>query len=537
MVPTAEAPTDHASGSSRGSSASAPPEGLADLLRRAARTRPDRPAVVEGDTVLTHAELLAHAEAFAQTLVGLGVRPGDVVTAQLPTWWETEVVLYGCALAAAVCNPVVPIYRRHEVGFVLAQASPRVLVVGGTVRGFDHLGMARSLAAEAVARGASAPAIVVVRPDGEVPPDVTVMGQPRPGDGDLELPPSATGDEVALLLWTSGSTADPKGVLHSHRTLIHEARQVGATCRLGPDDRVFMASPLTHVTGLVFGAVLPVDLAVTSVLLDRWDPERAVDLVEAHRCTFTVSATTFLLGMTRVHEDRATRSSLRVFVCGGAEVGPELVRRSVRAMGTRVVRCYGSTELPTFSIGDPFGDPDDAAETDGVPVPLSAWRTDPETGELLVTGAELFLGYLDDQLDADAFTEDRFFRTGDVVTIDDRGARVVGRTKDIIIRGGENLSAIEMEDHLAQHPDVLEVAVVAVPDAVLGGRACAYVVPAAGASPDLAALREFLVGRGLAIQKTPERLEVVTGLPRTASGKVQKFRLREAAAAVTTEHD
>ena len=163
-------------------------------------------------------------------------------------------------------------------------------------------------------------------------------------------------------------------------------------------------------------------------------------------------------------------------------------------------------------------------------MPLSSWRTDDETGELLVTGAELFLGYLDARLDADAFTDDGFFRTGDVVTIDDRGARVVGRTKDIIIRGGENLSAIEIEDHLAQHPDVLDVAVVAVPDEVLGERACAYVVPAAGAVPELDGLRDFLTGRGLAVQKTPERLELVEALPRTPSGKVQKFKLREAAA-------
>ncbi|GAB3667381.1 cyclohexanecarboxylate-CoA ligase [Nocardioides korecus] len=504
-------------------------EGLADLLLRAAAAHPDSPAVVEGGTTLTYRDLLDRAEVFAGTLVALGVRPGDRVTAQLPTWWETPVVLFGCALAGAVCNPVVPIYREHEVGFIVGQARPRVLVVPGTVRGHDHLAMARGVAAAAEAGGEEPPALVVVRPDGAVPEGVTDFAAPAP-PGRVVLPAPAGGDEVAVLLYTSGSTAEPKGVLHSHRTLLHEARQVAGVCRLGPEDRVFMASPLTHVTGLAFGAVLPVDLALTSVLLDRWEPARAVDLVEAHGCTFTVSATTFLLGLTREHEARGTTSSLRVFVCGGAEIGPELVRRSTRVLGARVVRCYGSTEMPTFSIGDPYGDPDDAAETDGAPVPLSSWRTHDETGELLVAGAELFLGYLDARLDADAFTEDGFFRTGDVVTIDDRGARVVGRTKDIIIRGGENLSAIEIEDHLAQHPDVLDVAVVAVPDEVLGERACAYVVPAAEAVPDLDGLRDFLTRRGLAVQKTPERLELVEALPRTPSGKVQKFKLREAAA-------
>jgi len=513
-------------------------DSLAGLLVRAASTHPDRTALVEGGVSLSFAELLEQATSFARTLVRLGVEPGTIVTVQLPTWWETEVVMYACQLAGAVYNPVVPIYREHELGFILRQARPGVLVVPGTYRGHDHLAMARSLCAALVQEGERPPQVVVVRPDtGADPLDrATAFGaveEPR------ALPEPGVGDAVAVLLWTSGSTADPKGVLHSHRTLIHEARQVAAIARLdsgppghpGPSgDPVFMASPLTHVTGLVFGSVLPVDLGVAAVLLDRWDPGVAVDLVAEHGCVFTVSATTFLLAMTRVHEERATTSSLRVFICGGAEIGPELVRRATRVMGTRVVRCYGSTELPTFSIGDPYADPEAAAETDGQPVPGATWRTDPESGELLVRGSELFLGYLDAALDAEAFDPDGYFRTGDVVRIDARGARVVGRTKDIIIRGGENLSAIEIEDHLQQHPDVLDVAVVAAPDELLGERACAFVVAVEGAVLDLAALRTFLVGRGLALQKAPERLELVAELPRTPSGKVQKFKLRAAVA-------
>jgi cyclohexanecarboxylate-CoA ligase len=225
-----------------------------------------------------------------------------------------------------------------------------------------------------------------------------------------------------------------------------------------------------------------------------------------------------------------------VFICGGAEIGPALIRRARRALGTRVVRTYGSTEFPTFSLGDPYGDEAIGADTDGLPVPLSSYRLDqsgwsasPATGELLVRGAELFLGYHDQTLNQDAFDEDGYFRTGDLVRFDDNGAcAVVGRKKDIIIRGGENLSAIEIEDLLLQHPAVRDVAVVAMPDPDLGERVCAFVVAATpGARLDSDEVRSFIVGSGLAVQKSPERVELLDELPRTASGKVQKYLLRE----------
>lgn len=512
-------------------------EDLGGLLRRAAADWPDRTAVVEGDRTLTFAELARAAEACARGLVRLGVGPGDIVTAQLPNWWETQVVTYGAALAGAVYNPVVAIYRAAELGFIVGQARPRVLVVPGSFRGSDFL----ATAAAATAGLTDPPVVVAVRaPASGLPDGVLTFSQLLDGAADGELPGPRDPDAVALLMYTSGSTADPKGVLHSARTLLHEVRQVAGITRLGPDDTVFMASPLTHITGLLFASLLPVDLGIPSVLQDRWDAAAAVELIERHRCTFTVSATTFLLGLTAAHEQRGEPSHLRVFVCGGAEIGPALVERARRALGARVVRTYGSTEFPTFSLGDPYGDPAAAAATDGRPVPLASWRIDEAGGgELLVKGAELFLGYLDPALDGDAFTPDGFFRTGDVVRMDDAsGCTVAGRIKDIIIRGGENLSAIEIEDHLQQHPQIEDVAVVAMPDPVLGERACAFVVARGDARPGVDELRRFLTGRGLAVQKSPERVELVAELPRTASGKVQKFRLRErVAAAVATGAD
>ena len=497
---------------------------LGNLLRRAAHNSPDQLALVKGPVALTFAELERRALGFARALAGLGVGMGDVVTAQLPHWWETQIVMFGTLLAGAAYNPVVPIYREHELEFIVAQARPRVLVSPGVHRGHDHLATAQAVAA----RQSDPPVVVAVRvADADLPQGAVSFSGMTTSEA-VPLPDPPDPNDVALLMYTSGSTADPKGALHSHRTLLHEARQVAQIARLGPADAVFMSSPLTHITGLLFAAVLPVDLAIPTVLQDRWDAPAAVDLIERHRCTFTVSATTFLLGLTKVYEQRGP-SSLRVFVCGGAEIGPALVERARQAMGTRVVRTYGSTEFPTFSLGDPYGEPAAATRTDGHPVPLAQWRVDEGHGdELLVKGAELFLGYLDPALNAEAFTADGFFRTGDVVRFDVHGdCTIVGRIKDIIIRGGENLSAIEIEDQLQQHPSIEDVAVVAMPDPVLGERACAFIVPVAGTAPSLAELRAFLTLRGLAVQKSPERVELVERLPRTASGKVQKFRLRE----------
>jgi cyclohexanecarboxylate-CoA ligase len=312
--------------------------------------------------------------------------------------------------------------------------------------------------------------------------------------------------------------------------LLAEARDVASWCRLGPADRVFMPSPLSHITGLSYGIVLPAEVGCGVVLQDRWEPGAAADLVEATGCTFTVSATPFLRGLAEAYAGRGP-SSLRVFVCGGADIPAELVRRAHHVMGTRVVRTYGSTELPTSSMADPFGDLDAAATGEGKAMGGNEMvlRDDGDSRpELLVRGPELFLGYLDPELNAAAFTGDGYFRTGDEARIDaDATLHITGRIKDIINRGGEKFSVAEVESRLLEHPAVRDVAVVSYPDPLLVERACAYVVPAPGCAPTLGELREHLVAAGLAVQKAPERLVLVAELPRTASGKVQRYLLRE----------
>jgi cyclohexanecarboxylate-CoA ligase len=301
-----------------------------------------------------------------------------------------------------------------------------------------------------------------------------------------------------------------------------------------------MPSPVGHITGVVCGILLPVRLGTTVVLLDVWDPGRALSLIAAHRCSYTVAATPFLHGIVH-HPDLAKTdvSALRVFMCGGADMPPELITSASAALDCMVTRAYGSTEYPS-ATGCNQDDPlDKRARTDGRAMRAVQVRVVDESGsdapagvvgDVFVRGPELFVGYLDTSLNDDAFTSNGWFRTGDIGRLDADGyLEITGRRKDIIIRGGENISVKEIEDHLFGHPKIGDVAVVAAPDPVLGERVCAVIVPAPGQTITLEEVTEWLRAAKFAKQKLPERLIVLDELPRTASGKVQKFKLRELA--------
>jgi cyclohexanecarboxylate-CoA ligase len=486
-----------------------------DALAAGARSHPGRAAVVDRGRTITYGELDERVARAAGMLGARGVQPGDVVSFQLPNWWEAAVVHHAAIRIGAISNPIVPIYREREVGFILRQARSRVLVIPDAFRRFDFRAMADRLR------------------DG-LPDlrDVLVAGTDAFDRALAEADPVApaagrAASDVALLLYTSGTEADPKGVLHSHETLVYECRSIIDLYGLSGEDRVFMPSPVTHITGVLYGLQMPFMLGTSVALLDVWDPARALEIIERERSTMTVAATPFLHGLTHAPELEARDvSSLRILACGGADIPPALIRRARERLGACATRVYGSTECPTVTGTPPDAPEDSHAETDGAPIAPSQLRL--VDGELQVRGPDLFLGYLDAALDEGAFTPDGWFRTGDLGTVDDAGRlTITGRAKDVIIRGGENLSAREIEDLLAEHPCVGEAAVVGFPDEVLGERVCAFVV-GDGSSPALEELVSFLRGRGVAAQKLPERLRVVDELPRTASGKVQKFVLRAA---------
>ena len=495
---------------------------LPRLLSESLEGAGERRLVVDGSRVLTRAEIAAAAARIQESLRERGVRPGDVVVAQLPNWWETVAVTVAVWGMGAVLNLVTPIYRRREMSEIIRALSPRLAIAPLTYRGHDHYSVIKD----------------VVDDEG-IDCDVTTLRSEEANDHslvtswtdpvhDLEVVDSV--DNVALVMFTSGTTGRPKGVLHSQRTLLYEASSIGQRfVRAG--DPVFMPSPLGHITGLLFGVLLPVLTDGEVVLMDRWDASQAVALIEQNQCTFSVGATPFLSGLVQEYASLDRRSSLRWFVCGGADIPGPLVTRARSVMGTSVARAYGLTEMPTLCCGAPSDPVDRLDATEGRVVGEAAARLGSAVGtahELEIHGPELFLGYLDPADNTAAFTDDGWFRTGDLATIDEGYVTIVGRSKDVIVRGGENIGAKEIEDLACELDSVSEAAVVGVPDDELGERACIFVRTDAEA-PTLETVTAHLDERGLAKQKWPEYLIVIDRLPRTVSGKVQKFMLREQA--------
>ncbi|MEV5411329.1 AMP-binding protein [Thermopolyspora sp. NPDC052614] len=490
------------------------------LLADRGRAEGTRPRVVDGTTLLDTDGLLAAVAAQQARLRAAGVRRGDVVGVQLPNWWEAVATFHALWGMGAVVCPIPSNHRTAELARILAACDLAAVVAPARHRGTRHPEMIRAAAERA---GADVPVLTVRDPDAAAP-------APRAA-AEPEL--DAGLDDVCVLMFTSGTTGTPKGVLHSHRTLLADAWSIARLFRLD-GDRVYMPSPLGHITGLVYGVMMPLLIDGSVVLQAEWDAAAGVDIVEANACTFSVGATPFLRGLCDEYARRGVASSLTGFVCGGADVPPALVRRAAEVLDAVVVRAYGLTEMPTVTCGGP-DDPDHIRQdTDGRLTGSSQARLASPVngvGELEVRGPELCLGYLDPAHTAEAFTADGWFRTGDLATISpDGGITIAGRAKDIIVRGGENIGVKEIEHYLLDHPAVADVAVVGVPDDVLGERACAFVVAAESAPPPtLRELTEFLLGFEIAKHKLPEYLLVTDRLPRTESGKIQKFLLRETA--------
>jgi cyclohexanecarboxylate-CoA ligase len=508
---------------------------VTSFLNAAVAATPEALAVVDGRVRLDYRELAAASGRLAAALSRHGVRRAAVVSYQLPNWHETAVIHHAVTAGALVNNPIIPIYRHHELGFILSQAKPDVIFIPQKFRGFDYVSMLDELITDQ--KLSLLP--VVVRSDGHLPPGFKTFEEFADlASGDFELPDLSEPTSPTLLLYTSGTTASPKGVLHSHESLVYENRSMISWLGLNSTDVVFMASPVTHITGVLYGMQLPPMLGSPVVYQDVWNAVGAASLIEEHAATFTVAATPFLAGIVAEYETRRAASSLRIFACGGADVPPQLITTARDRLDCAVVRVYGSTEFPTFCASTPDDPPAKAANTDGRPIgPVAHRIVDEEgssleaglVGELLVRGPECFQGYLDSTLNAESFSADGYFKTGDLASEDRDGFITIhGRKKDIIIRNGENISAKEVEDLLFQHPSVREVAVVAMPDPLVGERACAYVALNDGCQFSEIEMKAHLDGCRVARQKYPERLELMPGgLPKTASGKIQKFKLRD----------
>lgn len=483
-----------------------------------AQVRAPRPALVDDAGAISSAALESAVQRLAGRLRARGVRRGDVVAFQFPNCAAAVTLYRACWRIGAVAAPVHHKMGSAEVHAALSQVEPVLAVSAPDMPASSY------------------PRCVVARAVG--PADVEDAFSPAPvvRAGDVAV----RGSDLAVVLFTSGSTGTPKAVMHTHRGLGYKAATMVKVHGLRGRDAVLMPAPLAHISGLLNGVLLPGAAGVPAVLMASWDPGRGLDLIEEHAITFMGAPPVFFSQMASSGSFAQERvRSLRLVSTGGASVSPAFVDSTADVFDCRVKRTYGSTEAPTVTTSEARDPLIRARETDGRPVgEVELSIRDPETGaprrtgergEIWLRGPELFVGYGDAGATAAAIARPGgWFRTGDVGVVDtDAWLQVVGRLSDTIIRGGENISASEVEAVLEAHPDVRHAVAVPFPDEVLGERVAAYVESAP--TFDLDECRRWFARRGVTRFKTPEAVVRMEALPVLAAGKPDRAALRKLA--------
>jgi cyclohexanecarboxylate-CoA ligase len=496
---------------------------LWELIEKRAEESPDaRMAVDESGRTMTFRQYRDRTERVAAALGQRGIGPSDVVTWQLPTWLESMVLVGAVARLGATQNPILHIYREREVGFCVRQTGAKLLVVPTSFAGFDFKGMAEGIAADLGG-------VEVMTCDRELPE----------ADPSSLPPPPTSGDEVRWLFYTSGTTADPKGARHTDLTIDAEARGMAQRLEVTEADRNALAFPFPHIGGIAW-LYTSLMTGCQNILFQAFVPDQVVEVLSKEGVTLAGSGTVFhqVYLTAQKQSDTPIFPSVRAFPGGGAPKPPQLHYEMTETFGAGIVSGYGLTEAPILTMASVHDSDDDLAHTEGFPMPgveLKLVKTDGsiaavgEEGEVRAKGPQVMKGYLDESLDAEAFDDDGWFRTGDLGVLNERNMlTITGRLKDIIIRKGENVSAKEVEDHLYRHPKVADVAVIGVPDPSSGERVCAIVSTPEGHEPlGFDEMVEFLKGEGLMMQKIPEQLEVIDAVPRNPAGKILKNELRD----------
>jgi cyclohexanecarboxylate-CoA ligase len=487
---------------------------LADSLIEAAQRTPQRIVLIDGAYQMDCRSLYEQSSALAQALLSR-MPPGSVVSMMLPNWHEAAIIYLAATMAGMVVNPILPSLRDRELLFILNDADTRMVFVPSVFGRHDYATMLDRV----VSQMDSPPEVVAVRGGASLP---------ATNSSTVELP-TLDPDAVRMILYTSGTTGRPKGVLHSHNSMHALICQIRDHWRVQPGNRFLVPSPIAHIGGSIYAFECPLLLGTSTVLMDRWNADQAVEIIREKRCTHMAGATPFLEQILTAAERAGTRlPELKLFVCGGASVSPSLIRRAAEYFERAVVtRVYGSTEVPVTTVGAPL-DPDRAADTDGragfAQIALSG-----SGGEIHARGPQMLVGYLHPEDEAGSFDADGYFRTGDLARwVDDDYLVVTGRVKDVIIRNGENIAPKEIEDILIDHPGIAEIAVVGLPDPRTGERACAVIVPTDQPRPDVASLRDFLQTQGVATFKAPEQVVIWKQLPRNDAGKVLKHQIQAA---------
>ncbi|MDP6832225.1 MAG: AMP-binding protein [Alphaproteobacteria bacterium] len=517
---------------------------LLDYLDEVLARNPDLPAITDYNgetgesTALSYGELDRLTRRLGLALMKLGVGKGDVVSLQLPNWWQFNAMHLACARIGAITNPLMPIFRERELSFMLGFAESKIVIAPQIFRGFEYKPMIEAI------RGDLPHLEHAFYVDGSGADDfaTALLGEALEEAADAEATLAAlrpTPNDVNEVIYTSGTTGQPKGVMHTaNSTLSHLSTWIDHH-RLNGDDKVFMASPLAHQTGFLYAILMPVMLGIEVVLLDRWDAPVGVELIQKHGASFSMGATPFLSDIVEMpNVADFDISTLRTFVCAGAPVPPALVQKQAENFTFKVLSGWGMTECACSTICHPEDADEKVWTSDGYPLPHTevivkrpdGSIADPgEEGLLKVRGQPMFVGYLK-KPEMHGTDEDGWFDTGDQAFVHPDGyIRITGRAKDIIIRGGENIPVVEVEDVLYRHPAVAEVAVVGIPDDRMGELGCAFVTLQAGGSLDMAGMIGYLAETKTAKQYWPEHLEVIGEMPRTPSGKIQKFKLRDMA--------
>jgi len=467
----------------------------------------------------------------AGALHALGLRKGDVFAMEMPNWLEACLMYHACAALGVVVVPIIHIYQAKEVQFILRQSRAKAFMVPQTTMGIDYLAIVEEIRP-------TLPELEHVIVVGEKAPEGCLLFEQLAARETPEFPrPEISPDEPHILAYTSGTTSDPKGVVHSHNTLFSELRAV-VHASGGDDTDVFMSpNPIGHIAGIYTALIAPFLSGYRKIILvDGFDPAYMLELIAEHQVTRSGGAPIFLQVMiTDPTFAELDTSSLKLFGVGGANVSPQLIEQAAE-VGWWSFRSYGCTEHPSITMGT-LDDPlQKRAYTDGRPMlDVEVRLVDDdggdvpqgEPGEIWSRGPDQFLGYMDPAMDADVFSDDGWFRTGDIGVMDADGyITITDRKKDIIIRGGENISAREVEEVLARHPKVQEAAATSTSDAKYGEKVCAFIILAGDERITLQEVQEHFKAEGIAKQKTPERIEFVEAFPRTLQGKVKKYELK-----------
>jgi cyclohexanecarboxylate-CoA ligase len=509
------------------------------FISQALENRPNDTAVVAyrseraAPIRIGYRELDRRVELIARGLSKLGIGRGDVVSWQLPNWWEFIAIALACARIGAVANPIMPIFRQRELKFMLDFGESKVFIVPKSYKGFDYEAMANDMRSDLP----FLQHLVVL--DGEANNSFSklLLCEALPPAKSNPLGP----DDVMLLMYTSGTTGEPKGVMHTSNTLFANLHGFIEAYGLTSQDVILGASPMAHLTGFGYLAMIPLILNGTTVLQDVWDPKQALELIRAEGITFSMASSPFVADLCNAAEAGGPMSpQFANFCCAGAPIPPVLIERARRLLGLAVSSAWGMTECGAVTITEPARTDEKSGSTDGRPLsgielrivnmdgqPLPAGQT----GSLFVRGSSLFAGYLK-RPHLNATDIEGWFDTGDLAYLDTEGyVRINGRSKDLIIRGGENIPVMEIENLLYKHPAIALVAIVGYPDTRLGEKACAFVAVKPGHTFSIEEMSRYLSEHQVTRQYHPERLEIMEDLPKTPSGKLQKFKLRDSAKA------